>query len=74
VKEPWIEPYKGYILKCRPQETPDGSYRAHLVISYARSGDHEDLVMTPDTPERNTAREAADDALKCGIGWVETRG
>ena len=46
MNEPFTELYKGYLLKCAPQATPDEKYLARTVISFAEVGGHKEITRT----------------------------
>ena len=68
---PYVELYKGHLLRCEPQKTDDGHYSAHLCVSAAAPDDREDYVYDPPTPHRDSEAEAADDALVAGRAYVD---
>ena len=74
MKAPFTELYKSYLLKCEPHSTPDGRFLARLVISFAERDAHKEVLITPNHPSFETAREAANCALAEGKQWVEKNG
>ena len=73
MEHPYMELYKGHLLRCEPRQTDDGQYAAHLCVSVAAPDDREDYLYDPPTPRRDSAAEAADDALVAGRAYVDRR-
>lgn len=52
-----------YLVRCAPNATPDGQFRAHATIYQAADGHDLVTTVTPDAPAFGSARSAAEAGL-----------
>jgi hypothetical protein len=72
MKRPFVEEYKGYSLKCAPQETHDGRFLAFLIISHGGGQVCPDSAgLLPDLPSFGTEEDAAVASLAAALRWVD---
>jgi hypothetical protein len=70
--EPFVELYKGYLLRCEPHPTPEGTYLAGLVISLAERGGQNEVIPL-DASGFSTKRAAAEHSLAVGKQLVDAK-
>jgi hypothetical protein len=69
--DPYIVNYRGYLLKCRPQPTPDERFLAYVIVSQRCRGLHTEAALTPDLPSFARPADAARAGLEAGRRWVD---
>lgn len=69
--DPYVADYRGYLLKYRPQPTPDGRYLAYVIVSQRCRTIHTEAALTPDLPSYAKATDAARAGLAAGRRWVD---
>ncbi len=65
------DPYRGYLVKYRPQPTPEGRYLAFAIISCGRETLQTVASVMPDLPSFAIEAEAANAGWVAGMGWVD---
>ena len=70
---PFEEAYKGYLLRCKPQSTPEGEYMPFAIVTHAASAMHI-TTISPDVPALERQVEAASAALSAAMHWVDEYG
>jgi hypothetical protein len=66
--------YAGYLLKCRPQPTPDGRFLAYVIVATHHFGVRAVQALSPDLPSFATPSDAAQHGLRAGKCWVDEFG
>jgi len=72
VAEPFVGRYADYILKYKPQPTPDGRYLAYAIVSCDLGVIQTIASVTPDLPSFATQDEAAGAGWAAGRKWVDS--
>jgi hypothetical protein len=63
--------YKGWLIKCQPQKTPNDKYLAHAVLSASTGGSQVEGPLTPNLPAFDSEKEAALAARDAARAWVD---
>lgn len=70
MEEPFEEAYKGYLLRCKPQATPQGEFMPFAIVTHAASAMYA-ATISPDVPAFAMQAEAASAALAAAMRWVD---
>jgi hypothetical protein len=71
MKRPFVEEYKGYSLKCAPQETHDERFLAFLIISHGGQACPDSAGSLPDLPSFEIEEDAALASLAAALRWID---
>jgi hypothetical protein len=69
---PFEDCYGEYVVRYKPQPTPDGRYLAYAIVSIDLGVVHTLGAVTPDLPSFSTQSEAADQGWGAGTRWIDS--
>ena len=70
VTHPFEGGYGGYVVKYKPQPTPDGRYLAIGIVCCGLDTLHTLISLTPDLPSFATQAEAATVGWEAATQWI----
>jgi hypothetical protein len=65
--------HKAWHIDCRPQQTPDGRFLAHAVLTSSTGSKGVVVTITPPLDPFNEEKPAALAALQAAKDWIDSR-
>jgi hypothetical protein len=66
--------YRQYVVRYRPQPTPDGRFLAYVIILRRFARMHTEASVMPDLPSFESQADAAGVGLQAGRCWIDQNG
>jgi hypothetical protein len=66
--------YRHYLLRYKPQPTPDGRFLAYVIILRRFTRMHTEASVMPDLPSFESQLDAAQAGLQAGRHWIDENG
>jgi hypothetical protein len=72
--DPFESVYRHYVVRYKPQPTPDGRFLAYVIILRSMTRMHTEAALTPDGPSFASQIDAARAGLEAGKRWIDHNG
>jgi hypothetical protein len=71
VPRPFEGRYRDYLIKFKPQPTPDGRFLALAILSFSFDSVHTLASVAPDVPSFPSEQDAASAAWEAATLWID---